>query len=135
MPERHGTTDAGATTISYDAPTAGDEVFGTLRRLVGEDAEAGRTRVIYVISGTHGDVDGTVTPEMADVSFKHEDLGSAGITRSNINIRNYHETAPNRWIDLGGKGENAVLVLAWCYSYQWLSNVSGQGNNQRIVMR
>jgi hypothetical protein len=136
MAERNGTTNAGAAIYSYDSPTDKTQVFQTLRRLVAEDAQARRTRQIFVISGTHGAADGTVTPDCADVSFKVEDLDSASITRTNINIRDYHQTAPNRWQELSNKGQNAVLVLAWCFSTQWLSNNTANGNNNsKIVMR
>ena len=135
MAARSGTTKAGATIVSYDATTNKDEVFQTLRGLVAEDARTGRTRQIFVITGTHGAADGTVTNGDADVSFKQEDLDSARITRTNINIRDYHQTAPNRWKELSDKGSNAVLVLAWCFSNQWLSNTTANGNNNKIVMR
>ncbi|MDC0710182.1 hypothetical protein POL68_17020 [Stigmatella sp. ncwal1] len=135
MAERTGQTKAGATIYSYDAPTDQNEVFATLRKIVADDANARRTRQVFVISGTHGASDGTVTAASADVRFKEEDLDSARITRTNINIRDYHQTAPNRWKELSDKGQNAVLVLAWCYSTKWLTNATANGNNNtKIVM-
>lgn len=134
MAERRGTTKAGAAIYSHDSSTDEKQVFDTLRRLVSEDASKGDMHVIYVISGTHGASNGTVTAAMADVKFKEADLDSAGITRININIRDYHKMAPNRWTELSNKGPKVVLLLAWCYSYQWLSNSTPNGNNKKIEM-
>ncbi len=133
--EKIGATKAGATLYSYDAPTGKVEVFNTLRKIVAEDAASGNKRIVYVITGTHGNSDGTVTKANADVTFKNEDLDSARIARTNINIRDYHETAPNRWKELSDKGKNVVIVLAWCWSYQWTSNSTPGGNNGKLVMK
>ncbi len=133
--EKAGTTKAKATIYSYDAVTNQAEVFETLRKVVTEDAKSGKKRIIYVITGTHGAAAGTVTAANADIKFRDEDLDSARITRTNINIRDYHQTAPNRWKELSDKGENVVLVLAWCFSHQWTTNATADGNNGKIVMK
>ncbi|WP_024890342.1 hypothetical protein [Luteimonas huabeiensis] len=133
--ERASRTVAGASVYAYDAPTDQAEVFRTLRRLVAEDANAGTHRQIYVVTGTHGNPDGTVTGDCAEIRFKAEDLDSARITRSHIHIRDYHLTAPNRWRELDERGPNAVIVLAWCYSHQWTRNPGPDGNDGKLTMR
>jgi hypothetical protein len=132
--EMQGKTRAGSDVYSYDTETEKDQVFATIRKIVREDVENGKTRQVYVISGTHGALDGTVNNAGADIGFKEEDLRAASITRSNINIRNYHELSPNRWQELSDK-KNAALVLAWCYSYQWTTNDTPDGNNGKLVMQ
>lgn len=127
-------TKAGAQVISFNAPTDQNEVFQVMRDLVSQDAKSSNKRIIYVITGTHGKSDGTVDQTMRDVSFKEEDLDSARITRNNINIRDYHETAPLRWKELSEKGKNVVHILAWCYSNQWTTNTTPNGNNGKLVM-
>lgn len=133
--ERVSQTRAGARVYAYDAPTDQAEVFGTLRRLVAEDARSGTHRQIYVVTGTHGRSDGTVTGDCAEIRFKAEDLDSARITRTHIHIRDYHLTAPNRWRELNERGINSVIVLAWCYSHQWTRNPGPGGNDGKLTMR
>ena len=100
-----------------------------------EDAASGKKRIVYVVSGTHGSANGTVSWTSADIKFRDEDLDSARITRTNINIRDYHQTATTRWKELSDKGENVVIVLAWCFSHQWTTNATAEGNNGKIVMK
>ena len=133
MAERQASTKAGSLICAYDALTNKDEVLVTLRRLVKEDADGRHVRQIYIISSTHGNSDGSVDPEDAEVEFKAEDLQSAGITRTNVNVRDYHQTGKNRWAELRQKTD-AVLVLAWCYSLQWLGNPTDSGNNGKIAI-
>jgi hypothetical protein len=114
----------------YDDVTDKDEVFDTLRDLVKTHKMA---KNIYVISGTHGSSNGTVDATDKDVSFKKEDLDSAKITSSNINIRDYHQTAPNRWKELSQKpGATNIIVLAFCYSRQWFENNGVGGNDGKL---
>ena len=133
--EKLSMTKAGAEVISFDAPTDQNEVFNVLRKLVKQDADNKSTRIINVISGTHGAANGTVTGACKEIQFKKEDLDSAKITSKNINIRDYHMTAPNRWKELSGQGKNVVHVLAWCYSFQWTTKNSADGNNGKLVMK
>ena len=128
-------TKAGAQVISFNAPANQIDVFNVLRDLVSQDAKSSNKRIIYVITGTHGNFDGTVDQTIRDVSFKDEDLDSARITRNSINIRDYHETAPLRWKELSDKGKNVVHILAWCYSNQWTTNTTANGNNGKLVMK
>lgn len=126
---------AGAQIVSYDNKTNAKEVFDTIQRLVSEDAKNKSTRVIYIVSGTHGTASGTVDASCKEIAFKDEDLKSAGITRTNINVRDYTLTSSNKWAELNGKGKNNVIVLGFCYSLQWLSNTSADGNNGKIVLK
>lgn len=125
-------TKAGAEVISFDNETDQKEVFDQLRELIKKN---GTSKIINVISGTHGNPNGTVTGSCKEINFKKEDLDSAKITSKNINIRDYHQTAPNRWKELSDQGKNVVHVLAWCYSYQWTTNKSADGNNGKLVMK
>ena len=83
----------------YDKPTNAAEVNTTLHEIVSKYRE---TRSIYVISGTHGCADGTVVPNCKEPDFKYEDLNSANKTSRLIHIRDYHQTAPNRWAEREG---------------------------------
>jgi hypothetical protein len=49
-------------------------------------------------------------------------------------VRNYHLLTPHRWKELSQKEEDAVMLLAWCFSYQWLHNNTQSGNDGKIVM-
>ena len=121
-------TAKGATLVTFNSPTSKSEVNEVIHDLVKDDAESGVTRQIYIISGTHGDSSGAVVPGYKEPDFKAEDIDSSNKTRSNINTRDYHQTAKNRWAELDGKGDKAVIILAWCYSNQWLTNTTPNGN-------
>jgi hypothetical protein len=130
--EVEGKTKKGATIYSYNTPTNATEVSNTIRKII---VAKGRSVKIIVISSTHGARDGSVDKSYAEVKFKKEDLATANITSNLVAIRNYHETAPNRWQDISDSPSTVVIVLAWCYSNQWLSNTTANGNNGKIVMK
>ena len=114
----------------YDKPTNAAEVNTTLHEIVSKYRE---TRSIYVISGTHGCADGTVVPNCKEPDFKYEDLNSANKTSRLIHIRDYHQTAPNRWAELRQHpGQTGVLVLAFCFSSQWFNNKAPGGNDGKL---
>lgn len=133
--EKSSRTKAGAEVISFDNVTNDKEVFDVLRKVVKNDALNKTPRIINVISGTHGAPNGTVTGTCKEINFKIQDLNSANITSKNINIRDYHDMAANRWKALSDQGKNVVHVLAWCYSNQWTTNKSTDGNSGKVVMK
>ncbi|GDY28164.1 hypothetical protein AHAT_40540 [Agarivorans sp. Toyoura001] len=114
----------------YDDETEAVEVNETLHNIIREF----NTRMnVWVITGTHGNVNGEVEPEYKDKDFKKEDLDSANVTSKNIHIMDYHLLAPNRWEALKNKpAATNVAVLAFCYSSQWLENDDILGNNNKL---
>ncbi|MBF0544676.1 MAG: hypothetical protein HQM08_09590 [Candidatus Riflebacteria bacterium] len=129
--EKEGTTLKGATIYSYDTTTDAKEVAATILKVI---KNKGRVKII-VITGTHGASNGTVDKSFAEVNFKMEDFGTANVSSNLITIRDYHQTAPNRWKEISDSGNKVVIVLAWCYSNQWLSNKTAQGNKNLIAMK
>jgi hypothetical protein len=115
----------------YDNITNADEVNVTLHEIV---KQFQTKKNIWVVSGTHGNTNGTVTGDCKEQDFKKEDLSSADVTSKNIFIKNYHGLAPNNWKELSGKaGSTNIIVLAFCFSYQWFNNeTSADGNNGRL---
>jgi hypothetical protein len=114
----------------YNAVTGADEVNGTLHHLV---RELGMNANIWVVSGTHGRKDGTVTDKDHAPDFRKEDLDAANKTSKQIKVWDYHLLAPNRWAELRRKpaGTN-VIVLAFCYSQQWFNNPGPGGNDGKL---
>ncbi len=114
----------------YDAVTNKSEVNNTLHDIV---KQLGPAKNIWVISGTHGMAAGTVDASCAEKDFRDQDRDSANVTNRLIHIKDYHLLAPNVWKELRDKpGEANVLVLAWCFSYQWFSNTSDNGNKDKL---
>jgi hypothetical protein len=114
----------------YDAPTNAVEVNATLHDIV---RQFGMKKNVWVISGTHGRADGTVSPDDREVDFKAEDLDAANKTSKQIHIWDYHLLAPNRWAELRNKpGGTNVIVLAFCYSQQWFLNPGPGGNDGKL---
>jgi hypothetical protein len=119
-----------ADVFCYNAVTTAKEVNTTLHDIV---KKLGPTKNIWVISGTHGTAAGTVDAGCAQKDFKDQDRDSANVTSRLIHVKDYHLLAPNVWKELSGKpGETNVMVLAWCFSYQWFSNTSDNGNNGKL---
>jgi hypothetical protein len=106
----------GAEVHCFDMPTDQSEVSGVLHDLV---RFHGSSRNIWVISGTHGKADGTVDASCAHADFKYEDRETASVTSRLIHSLDYHQLSGRRWSDLQTKGDKNIIVLAWCYSYQW----------------
>jgi hypothetical protein len=117
---------AGAAVYTYSTPTDATEVAATIRKVVKEDVNNKKVRQIYVISGTHGAADGSIGCK--DFTFKKEDKALADVTRTNVNVRDYNAMSGASWKELSDRSGSAVIVLAWCYSNQWLSNTSADGN-------
>ena len=76
-------------------------------------------KLIWVLSGTHGDTKGNLVPERhfwwkEDKNLEHQTLKA-------INVWNFTQPGKisknswNRYL-----GANAVIILAWCYSKQSL---------------
>lgn len=98
----------------------------TIRKVVKEDVANKKVGQIYVVSGTHGASDGSIGCK--EVAFKNEDKDTADITRMNLNVSDYRVMSGATWKRLSDRDGAAVIVLAWCFSNQWLSNTSADGN-------
>lgn len=129
MAEKTVNRGSKASVRCYDSQTTASEVNTTLHALVRDH----RMEInIWVISGTHGQKNGTVTADDRLKDFKEEDLNTANKTSKQIHIKDYHLLSPNTWKELDGKPSKTVLVLAWCYSHQWLGNGNHDGNNGKL---
>lgn len=118
------------TVYAYDAATNAAEVNDTLHNLVRQHKMDAN---IWVISGTHGAADGTVTAGDREPDFKAQDLDSANVTSKQIKIKDYPLLAPNVWAELRQKpAPTNVLVLAWCFSKQWYENGGAGGNARKL---
>lgn len=114
----------------YNDPTDAAEVNTTLHDLIRQHKTS---RNIWVISGTHGAANGTVTSAFAEPDFKKEDLDTANTTSKQIHIKDYHLLSTNTWKALREKpGGTNILVLAFCYSQQWFLNNAPNGNDGKL---
>jgi hypothetical protein len=114
----------------YDAPTNADQVNVTLHDIV---VRYGMQKSIWVIAGTHGEADGTVTLVSGQKDFREEDLDTAYRTSTQIKILDYHLLAPSHWQEIReNPGGSNVIVLAFGYSEQWFLNNGPGGNDGKL---
>ncbi len=126
----HRATQKKSDVYCYNEVTNADEVNKTLHAIV---KEFGPAKNVWVISGTHGTTAGTVDPGCVQKDFKDEDRDSGSKTSRLIHVKEYHLLAPNVWKELREKPfATNVLVLAWCFSHQWFSNPSENGNSGKL---
>lgn len=70
-------------------------------------------KMIYILSGTHGDKEGNLVGEKV---FFLEDKEKELQTVKSVNV---NETTPdNTWKSYFSK-TNSILILAWCFSSKW----------------
>jgi hypothetical protein len=121
---------SGAETHSFNAVTDKTEVNAVLKAVIKANL---RTKDVYVITGTHGAADGTVHPEFKELDFREDDLESANRTSSKIHVLKYQTMSPATWKQIHDRAAGSTaVVLAWCFSNQWLANHTANGNNGKL---
>jgi hypothetical protein len=130
MAEIIGKTTKGAILHCYNTPTNLDEVKASLRAIT---LQFKQTKIISVVTGTHGDASGCVLPSYKEGNFKTEDLATASTTNSKITLLQYQLLSGNSWKKLRDRNAAThVVVLAFCFSEQWFLNHGPNGNDGKI---
>ena len=101
------------TVYGFDAITNAAEVSNLIDSIRTELGAEMNKKMIYVLSGTHGDEHGNLTGERV---FFMEDKSKELQTVKAVNVN--QSTPPNTWKSYFGKS-NSILILAWCFSKDW----------------
>ena len=105
------------------------EVAKLVSALRKENSElpSGQKKIVWILSGTHGDPDGNLVRHR---DFFFEDKALEGQLYKAVNVFGFHNDDGSmnklRWNEYIGK--TGIVVLAWCYSEKsrtgWMKNAN-----------